>query len=111
MAAVSSLRHQIHRTLTWLAIIPIVAIWPFISTFPAFGILEATRFDWVTFLNSIFVLTGFWAVFGLSIAVWFIMGDQARGEARSSLHKLGALIGSYAYAWTILYIIFAIMKG
>ncbi len=108
MATVSSLRPQIYRTLSWLVVVPIIAIWPFISTFPAFGILEATRFDVKTFLNCVFFLTGFWTVFGLAITAWFIMGDQARVEARSSIQRRGLFIGAYAAIWTTLYFIFAI---
>ena len=60
-----SLRHQIHKTLSWLLIFPLLAIWPFISAFPLFGILEATRFDLNTFTNCLFALTGFFGPFSV----------------------------------------------
>ena len=106
-----SLRHQIYKTLSWLLIFPILAIWPFISTFPMFGILEATRFDLNTFMNSLFALTGFWAVLGLFVTAWFIMGDQARAEVQSSLQKRRFVIGGYAFIWSALYMLFAIFKN
>jgi hypothetical protein len=106
-----SLRHQIHKTLSWLLIFPLLAIWPFISAFPLFGILEATRFDLKTFTNCLFALTGFWAVLGLSITAWFIMGDQARTEARFLLQKRALLIGGYVFVWSTLYMLFAIFKN
>ena len=111
MAPEISLRHQIHKTLSWLLIFPLLAIWPFISAFPLFGILEATRFDLNTFTNCLFALTGFWAVLGLTITAWFIMGDQARVEARHSLQKRSFLIGGYVFVWSTLYMLFAIFKN
>lgn len=107
----NSLRHQVHKTLSWLLIFPLLAIWPFISAFPMFGILEANRFDLNTFTNCLFALTGFWAVLGLSVTAWFIMGAQARAEAQSGLQKRSFLIGSYVFVWSMLYMLFAIFKN
>lgn len=110
MATRSSLRHQIHQTLQWIFFVPIVAIWPFASAFPIFGILEAERFDWTTFANCLFVLTGFWAVLAVVLTGTFIMGRQARTDARSSLQNNRALIGGYVVVWSTLYLVFAIFR-
>jgi hypothetical protein len=72
---------------------------------------EATRFDLNTFTNCLFALTGFWAVLGLTITAWFIMGDQARVEARHLLQKRSFLIGGYVFVWSTLYMLFAIFKN
>ncbi|MBU3730449.1 MAG: hypothetical protein FGM26_02750 [Beijerinckiaceae bacterium] len=110
MATRSSLRQQVHQTLQWIVFVPIVAIWPFVSAFPIFGILETDRFDLNTFLNCLFALTGFWTVFALAVTASFIMGTQARSDARLSLHNHRGLIGLYVVIWSTLYLIFGIFR-
>jgi hypothetical protein len=102
------LRPKIYQTLWWMIIVPIIAFWPFVSSFPAFGILEANQFDLKTAINSIFALTGFWPVLCLALAAWYVMGPQAQIEAKRSLPNLRVAISSYVCMWSGLYFLFSI---
>lgn len=106
----ATLRPQIYKTLWWLFVVPIAAMWPFISAFPIFGILETTRFDLNTAINSLFALTGFWAILAIVLASWYAMGSNPRANAKTALAHFRAMISFYICLWTCLYMVFVIFR-
>ncbi len=102
----SKLKEQIHRTLAWLAFFPIVALWPFISTFPAFSLVGASDIG-IALINIGFLLTGFWAIIGALSVIWFILGSEPRSRIRGYIAAKRLFIGIYASLWTALYALFA----
>lgn len=98
----TGLKNRIFILLAWILVLPFLAAWPFLSAFPVFSLMGSTSFDLSTSLNIVFLLTGFWPLATIVLALWLLTKGGVRSMYRSSK---GLLIGAYATVWTTLYII------
>lgn len=99
------LKRKMTQTLVWLIMFPFLAVWPFVSAFPLFGLINSSGFDIVMSLNIIFFLSGFWPFAALLFAAFALMHEGTRHAQYQSLRGAGPWIGGYAILWTGLYII------
>ena len=96
----AKLKAEMHHLIASIAIVPLLAAWPFLSAFPVFSLMERTEIDISTLLNVIFVFTGFWSVAGsLWIMSWLTNGRVRPARSPSKM----LVIGGYAALWTGLY--------
>lgn len=101
------LKSDVYRILAWSVFLPVLAVWPFLSAMPAIslfgGDLTATQLS----INLALVLTGFWSIFGAYLAATFARNSTVQAD-RKPTSKRGLLLGAYASAWTIAYLIVAL---
>ncbi len=96
----SKLKTEMTHFVASIAMVPFLAAWPFLSTFPVFSLMEGSGIYSSTILNVVFLMTDFWSLAGgLWIVSWLTDG---RVRTAKSPHKM-LVIGGYATAWTSLY--------
>lgn len=103
MSEISTTR--IFYLIAWVIVLPFLAAWPFVSAFPALGLIGRPAFDLATSLNVVFLLTGFWALFSVLLMILWVTRGRVQSACR---YDRGLLIGGYSLLWTSLYIIAAI---
>ncbi|MGP9820954.1 hypothetical protein ACTZWW_13140 [Salinarimonas sp. NSM] len=88
--------------LATIALTPILALWPFLSTLPLFGLIAGPESIGWGVMQLFLLLTGFWGVFGGWLALRFV--TPATVPARPQGLPTGTrrlMLGAYATAWTI----------
>ena len=92
---------RITKIVSWMVAAPFLAVWPFLSALPVFGLINGGGSKTWMWLNIIFALAGFWPVF------WLIfvgkMGATDTGAARIGQGP-GFTLAWYALIWTSAYI-------
>lgn len=94
---------DVTRGLVYIAFVPILAMWPLLSTLPLFGLLGGpSSIGWAV-MHLFLLLTGFWAVLGGWLFVKFAMPVRESAAAAPAPRRLerGLALGAYATAWTI----------
>lgn len=104
----SKLKTEMPHLVASIVMVPFLAVWPFLSAFPVFSLIDGAGSDFSTFLNVIFMLTGFWSLAG---GVWIISWlTDGRLRAAKSPHKM-LLIGGYSVLWTAFYTLAAMWSA
>ena len=102
-----NLRRDILRIIGWIIVLPGLAFWPLLSAFPAFALWAQTGSALELCVQALLFLTGFWAVAGAAVVVWFLLSDDAKARRTAGRAEIGLILGCYATIWTILYFIAA----
>ncbi|MGJ3262958.1 MAG: hypothetical protein ACFE0R_06960 [Salinarimonas sp.] len=95
-------RADFNTQLATIALTPILALWPLLSTLPLFGLLGGPESIGWGVMYLFLLITGFWGVFGGWLALRFVRPSTV--PARPSVlprGRLGLLVGAYATAWTV----------
>ena len=88
--------------LAYVALVPVLALWPLLSTLPLFGLLAGPESIGWGVMHLFLLLTGFWGVFGGWLALRFVTPANAPARARDLARGTrGLILGAYATAWTI----------
>jgi hypothetical protein len=93
-------KSKILSAVGWATMIPFVAAWPFLSTFPIFA-FAATSADWTRLLVHLaFLLTGFWGVLVACLGLNFMIQN---GVQFIFQHNFRPIVAFYVVLWTISY--------
>jgi hypothetical protein len=65
----SVLNKDMPQLIAWIVVVPVLAVWPFLSAFPVFTLIGSSSLSLSTWLNVGFSLTGFWSLAG---GFWFM---------------------------------------
>jgi hypothetical protein len=90
--------------LAWIAVLPFLVSWPFLSIFPVFSLMGSTTFDVSTLINLLFFFTGFWPILIFLAITWWLTHGNLHAMIGSGK---AILIGGYSVLWTALYILAA----
>ena len=102
------LRAQILELCRWAIGLPALALWPFLSALPAFGIIGRAN-DAAVLPNIMFFMTGFYPAIAVVIAYRMVLG-RIEEAGMKSLPQITALgLGAYAALWTVAYGAFAML--
>jgi hypothetical protein len=99
-----NLKSNMFRVTAWLVVLPFLAVWPFLSALPAFSLIGYQSFDLTASLNILFLLSGFWPLAVVVLAIFWLTRGNVGEVIRSGK---GLLLGAYASLWTCLYILAA----
>lgn len=95
-------RRDFEAQLATIALTPILALWPLLSTLPLFGLLAGPETIGWGVMHLFLLLTGFWGVFGGWLALRFVTPATVPaqpGGLPGTTRRLA--LGAYATAWTI----------
>ena len=96
-------RQSMARLMTWPALAAVFFVWPILSCFPIFAIVEHEKtFAYVT-VQLLFLVTGFWTAAIVVVFTAATLQDEARSRFRKALSGRIGQAAWYAAAWTILY--------
>jgi hypothetical protein len=106
MTLPTTLKNDAARITLWAIFLPALAFWPFISAFPAIGIISGGGTLLTISIQAVLFMSGFWGVAATALAVWLLLGNQAEAGRFSRGGTAGLLLGAYATLWTGLYLVF-----
>jgi hypothetical protein len=89
--AETNLKSNMFRVTAWLVVLPFLAVWPFLSALPAFSLIGYQSFDLTASLNIVFLLSGFWPLAVVVLAIFWLTRGNVGEVIRSGK---GLLLGN-----------------
>ena len=103
----AKLRTDITNIIAWVAILPALAFWPFLSFLPALALWKWTGTSLSISIQAVLLATGFWGVGGLFLLVYLLLSAAAKQRLFAVRRQSGILLGVYATVWTTLFLLAA----
>lgn len=98
-----SLKSDLWRTTSWGVLVPVLAIWPFLSAFPIFSLIqEPGGIGRITVLLG-FVGTGFWSLLALGL-LWSWVRLRSPADELKPRRPLGLWIATFGALWITAYL-------
>lgn len=97
LARIAADRHSYETLVAWCILGPVLAMWPFVSALPVFGLIAPVSLGQAT-IDLLLLATGFWPLFG----AWVVARIAWAGGPRSPIrydHTRSLKVGVYALAW------------
>jgi hypothetical protein len=93
------------RTMTlWSLTMPAFALWPILSTLPAFALLSGPTSALAATAQTGLFVSGFWGTASSAIIAWLLKTDEARHKAKAKRKDRALRLAIYATGWTAVYI-------
>lgn len=96
-------RKQATNLFVWPALAIVIVIWPAVSCFPVFSVIEnGQSATWIT-VQLLFLATSFWGVVTFPVFTALTLADDARPAFRALLRGRLPAIAVYAIVWMSAY--------
>lgn len=98
-ARIAADRHSFETLVAWCVLGPVLAMWPFVSALPVFGLIAPVSLG-QAILDLVLLSTGFWPLLSLWIVARLAWAGGLKNPIRYD-HTLALKVGAYALVWQL----------